>query len=82
MPIQSGPGAPVPYRVTSNQPAQGRLPSGAYGPGHQVTIVLENGSAGQVFIPNEVYGNIDMVKAILAEKAASIDAVDKLTGIG
>lgn len=68
------------WEVISQQPSNGPLASGSYGPGHLIVARLASGSSFQVFIPNDDYASIDKVRAILAAKASSVDAVDNLTG--
>lgn len=74
-PTDAGPA----WEVVDNQPAQGRSVTGAYGGGHLVTIKLDSGSTGQVFIPNADYGNEAKVRAALEAKAADVARVDSMS---
>lgn len=74
-PTSAGPA----WMVVDNQPAQGRSVTGAYGAGHLVTIKLDSGSTGQVFISNADYGNEAKVRAALEAKAADVHRVDQMS---
>lgn len=70
--------AEVMWEVVSQTPAQGQGPTGAYGPGHLVTArLVGTQTTFQVFIPNGDY-NVETVRRRLAEKAATVAAIDNL----
>lgn len=73
------PSTPGPtWEVLTTQPANGRDEMGVYGPGHQVNARLESGATFSVFIPNADLSSIDRVRAIIAAKAAAVDAIVNL----
>lgn len=80
MPAGNESANPIMWEVVSQQPAQGKGPSGAYGPGHQVTgRLVGTGSTFSVFIPNDNY-TVEGVRAAMQSKAEAVAAVDGLTG--
>lgn len=48
--------------------------------GVEVQFTTGLGHSGSVFIPQDVYGNTDQVKAMIAAAAVQMDAVGSLSG--
>lgn len=65
------------WRVTSQQEATQPGPAGTYTKGVVVFFNMDDGNAGSVFIPNNVY-NAAAIKAAINERAAQLGAVQQL----
>lgn len=75
--MDHNPAGPV-WEVLTTQPANGKDEMGVYGPGHQVNARLASGATFSVFIPNADVASIDKVRALIAAKAAAVDAIVNL----
>ena len=71
---------PTGWRVLGQAPSTQADQTGRFVRGMVVQFVTATGVNGEVFVPDSVYGNTDTVRQIIAQKAASIDAVANLGG--
>jgi hypothetical protein len=67
------------WTVTSQREDVNLGPNNALAKGVQVTFTTASGITGSVFIPDADY-RPDVVRARIAERAAAMEAVHKLTG--
>lgn len=72
----------VHWRVIGQLETTGPLPTGSFGAGRRVTFELDNGTVASVFIPEAAYTNVDQVRAQIAQAAARVATVGKLTSEG
>lgn len=71
---------PTGWRVLGQAPSTQADQTGRFVRGMIIQFVTATGVNGEVFVPDSVYGNTDTVRQIIAQKAASIDAVANLGG--
>lgn len=78
--MTQGAGTPSPTGIVINSQVQtsGRDAAGNFGEGYDVYFTTGNGHTGKVFVADRAY-NVDNVRAAVAAKAATIDAVGSLT---
>ena len=76
----SMPGQPVQWKVAAQRPDMDLGPAGVPVRGWRITIDLTNGSSGEVFVPDSIYSNQDMVKDLLSQKAMQIASNFQLSG--
>lgn len=67
------------WRITAQNQASEPNGMGQFVKGVNVAFVTDLGSGGSVFVPEAQY-TVDNVKALVAAKAAEMDAVARLTG--
>lgn len=71
---------PITWQVVSQVDTVDRLPSGATGPGVDVTWQTSNGITGTVFVPMTEYRDVDKVAGILAADVAHRVTVGTIGG--
>lgn len=67
------------WEVTGQQETMDQGPGGSYVQGTKVTFRTASGAVGSVFVPQDQY-TVDQVRRLVAERAATMDAVHGLRG--
>lgn len=67
------------WHITAQQEVNGQDSTGKWGPGVQVSFVLDNGQGGTVFVPQSQYNAANVTTAINGW-AATLSEVAGLTG--
>ena len=79
MTVTEAPPPPPRWRVQSQLPTTVLDGNGNYVPGHRITVALARGTTFTVDVPNTQY-NAERVTELINEKAATVEAIDGLTG--
>jgi hypothetical protein len=74
-----GPGPTVTFEIVSQREDYRPGPTGAFTAGVVITFRTAGGHTGSVFVPDNQY-TLDVVRAAVALRAASMDAVGALRG--
>lgn len=78
-PTPPGPGG---WTVTSQTEVTKPDPSGNFTTGVQVYFTTALGQQSSVFVPDNIYPNVDQVRQMIAAKAAIVDQVRQLSDPG